>query len=196
MHLNETEDSQNCSCCLTKKEREYVAGLRNRFVKMRKFLKTCKIERCNIDDLFANLTHFCTISGNLHNSKSFGACLLAKRYLLTRFKFEDLDIAAKAQGANGFDVDEKTKRQKRIIAQIKTTIPYCANKLGSNQLDAFKKDFRKLSAAKADKKYFFVTNKKTNEYIKKAFCGYTSITVVLLKYNVPSHPNTDRVSTK
>jgi len=196
MPLNETEDSQNCSRCLTKKEREYVAGLRNRLVEMRKFLKICNVNRCNIDNLFANLTQFCSISGNLHNPKSFGACLLAKRYLLANFNIEEWDVASKAQGANGFDVDKKTRKGKRIIAQIKTTVPYCANKLGSNQLTQFKKDFEKLKNETAYKKFFFVTNQRTHEYTKKAFSGYASIAVELLEYNEADHQNTDRVSTK
>jgi len=67
------------------------------------------------------------ISGNTSNAMSFVASLMAKEYLSARLSMRTFDVAAKAQGAPGLDIDEQTTDGKRVIAEIKTTIRYMAN---------------------------------------------------------------------
>jgi len=98
------------------------------------------------------------ISGNTSNAMSFVASLMAKEYLSARLSMRTFDVAAKAQGAPGLDIDEQTTDGKRVIAEIKTTIPYMANDLGAQQKTTFRKDFDKLRNTEADFKFFFVTD--------------------------------------
>lgn len=98
------------------------------------------------------------ISGNTSNAMSFVASLMAKEYLSARLPMQTFDVAAKAQGAPGLDIDERTADGRRVIGEIKTTIPYMANDLGAQQKVTFRKDFDKLRNTEADFKFFFVTD--------------------------------------
>lgn len=111
------------------------------------------------------------IQGNTSNDFSFLACLLAKGYLSKRFEISDFDAAAKPQGAPGLDVDIITADGKRVIAEIKTTVPYSGTKndLGAQQKANFKNDFNKLNKAQADYKFFFVTDLKTYNIVQQRY---------------------------
>jgi len=96
---------------------------------------------------------------------SYVACIMAQNFLAKEFG-EIIDITNKSQGANGLDVDRVIKG-KRVIAEIKTTNPCNGNNFGSNQITNIKKDINRLEKEEADYKYFFVTNKQTEELIKE-----------------------------
>jgi len=111
------------------------------------------------------------IQGNISNDQSFLATILAKRYLMKRFNLVDFDTAEKAQGAPGLDIDVIVDGTIRIVGEIKTTVPYGKNDLGSAQRREFKKDFMKLNAATAHYKFFFVTSSRTFEVVKQRYAG-------------------------
>ncbi|MCY0865903.1 MAG: hypothetical protein OWQ57_13210, partial [Sulfobacillus sp.] len=68
--------------------------------------------------------------GNFDNDVSFIASLLAKQFLTEHHHIPLLDVSAKAQGAPGLDFDVRSHNGDRIIAELKTTIPYGENDLG------------------------------------------------------------------
>jgi len=107
------------------------------------------------------------IQGNFYNDISFIATLLAKDYLVRKFDIQDFDAAEKAQGASGFDIDLLLNDGEQIVGEIKTTCPYKEDDLGAQQLESFMKDFRKLHKSNAKYKYFFVTERKTFDILKK-----------------------------
>src|SRR3972149_3953272 len=80
-------------------------------------------------ELLNHLLEVKRILGNLNNSVSFMACLLAKDYLSLAHSGFEFDAAKKPQGANGLDIDEKFDK-KRVVAEIKTTNPYQKNDFG------------------------------------------------------------------
>lgn len=106
------------------------------------------------------------IQGNLSNDVSFIATLLAKRYLAQRFHV-DFDAAEKPQGAPGIDIDVLTADGQRIVAEIKTTLPYQVTDFGAQQAASFKKDFAKLTSASAQHKFLFVTEEAAYTALKK-----------------------------
>ncbi|SKC90511.1 hypothetical protein [Maledivibacter halophilus] len=128
------------------------------------------------------ISQFKRIMGNLNNDVSFIACILAKQFLTAFHRISsDFDVADKPQGASGLDIDIKTVDGKRIIAEIKTTIPYKPNDLGAQQKKMFKKDFQKLNKESADHKYFFVTEEKTFQIVKNKYLEeLKGISVVLV----------------
>ena len=99
-----------------------------------------------------------TLQGNSSNDMSFLACLLAKEYLEQQHGPLGLDVAAKAQGAAGLDIDVTTTAGARIVAEVKTMTPYRVREFGGNQRTAFKKDFAKLRTEVATHTYLFVTD--------------------------------------
>jgi hypothetical protein len=127
------------------------------------------LKTCPPKTLFTHLGRISGISGNLSNGKSFGACLLAKRYLMSKFRIEELDVAEKAQGAKGPDIDAKTKDAIRILAEIKTTAPYELKRrdFGSNQKTELRKDWKKLRAGRADHKFFFLVDRDAYALCKR-----------------------------
>lgn len=168
---------------LTANEMNYVTSLRARLERMREFLNGFDINTCDTDVLFKQLTAFCHIAGNLHNPKSFGACLLAKRYLENTVGPLALDISAKAQGAKGPDIETLSRDGVRIIGEIKTTEPHRLKEgdFGGAQISELRKDWRKLKKAHADCKYFFVTDSNTYHIIRNKYIEEISgIELVLL----------------
>lgn len=111
------------------------------------------------------------IQGNTSNDFSFLACLLAKGYLSKRFEIRDFDAAAKPQAAPGLDVDIITPDGKRVIVEIKTTVPYSGakNDLGAQQKASFQRDFDKLNRSQADYKFFFITDLKTYNIVQQHY---------------------------
>ena len=106
------------------------------------------------------------IQGNLSNDGSFIATLLAKQYLQSKFGV-DFDAAEKPRGAPGIDIDIKTSDGLRIVAEIKTTVPYQVSDFGAQQAASFKKDFVKLAASEADYKFLFVTDSAAYAALQK-----------------------------
>lgn len=121
------------------------------------------------------------IQGNVSNDASLLASILAREYLVTQANATAYDAAAKAQGAAGLDIDERTSDGRRIVGEIKTTVSHHANDLGAEQRKNFFKDFAKLTMAQAHAKYFFLTDRRTFEIVRKRYSGHLpGVTVVLL----------------
>jgi hypothetical protein len=121
------------------------------------------------------------IQGNTSNDISFVACLMAKEYLYRKLPMKPFDVASKPQGAPGLDLDERTQSNQRVIGEIKTTVPYKKDDLGAQQRESFKKDFQKLNSERADYKFFFVTEERTFNIIKKKYAQeIPGVTIVLL----------------
>jgi len=144
---------------LTHGERAYCVAIADRIMRLRKLLDDAEL--CEPPDARRWFTYLATMKSvqrNVHIDLSFVATLLAKAWLSQRFPILAFDAAAKAQGANGLDVDLKTTVGSRIVAEIKNTVPYGANDFGAAQKREFAKDFGKLNAVVADHKFLFVTN--------------------------------------
>ena len=126
------------------------------------------------------LTSYKVLLGNLSNDVSAVACLLAKAYLEARHDLPPFEILSKPQGAAGHDVDVRTTGGERIVGEVKTTIPYNGPDFGASQDKEVRKDFDKLAAARADFKYFFVTDQRAFAAIKHKFLPF-SAGVILVK---------------
>ena len=157
---------------LTEKEKRYCSDIAERVSRMRKFLgENALADPPEPTEWHPFLSALRKIQGNLSNDGSFIATLLAKQYLRSKFDV-DFDAAEKPQGAPGIDIDVKTLDGQRIVAEIKTTVPYQVSDFGAQQAASFKKDFAKLAAAEADYKFLFVTDSvafaalKKDKYIK------------------------------
>jgi hypothetical protein len=88
----------------------------------------------------------------------FSACLLAKQYLVERQGELSLDMAAKAQGAPGLDIDVCSAAGQRIVGEVKTVEPYQPKDFGARQKASFRADFKKLRSSSAAFEYLFVTS--------------------------------------
>ena len=121
------------------------------------------------------------LQGNVSNDLGFFATLIAKEFLKHRHGVE-FDAAAKAQGAPGIDIDTRTRDGERVIAEIKTTVPYMGTDLGAQQAASIKRDIVKLSSAAADHKYLFVTDGSAFNVLKtrKYLASSVGIRLVLL----------------
>lgn len=113
----------------------------------------------------------CTL-GNFDNDMSFIGCLMAKEFLLIQHDLPELDISSKPQSAPGLDIDMVTIDRERVVAEIKTTIPYGLKDLGAQQKKMFFKDFEKLSNVKAEFKYFFMTEKEAFKIVETRYLNY------------------------
>lgn len=169
---------------LTAAEEHQLSSIAEKLANIQEFLSTVDIrqERCNLEDWYKTVSAVKRLLGNFDNDVSFIACLMAKQFLSIRHDLELIDTAAKPQGAPGLDFDAATRDGKRIIAEIKTTIPYNVSDLGSQQRQTFLRDFQKLAENKADFKYFFVTERETFEIVQRHYTKYLAegISVVLL----------------
>lgn len=68
-----------------------------------------------------------------------------------------------------------------MVGEIKTTMPYGTNDLGSAQKAAFSKDFSKLNAASAGHRFLFVTERRTFELMRRKYASrIPGVSVVLL----------------
>jgi hypothetical protein len=119
------------------------------------------------DEWFVYLTVFKDELGNINNDLSFFATLLAQAYLLKNLDVLPFDAAAKAQGAPGLDIDERTKSGARVIAEIKTTHPYKRDDLGAAQAKTFRADAEKLRLETAEHKFFFLTDRAAYQVMHK-----------------------------
>jgi hypothetical protein len=91
---------------------------------------------------------------------------MAKEYLSAKFDVT-FDAAEKPQGASGIDIDVLSGSGERIVAEIKTTVPYQVSDFGAQQAASFKKDFVKLAVATAMHKLLFVTDRRAYTALQK-----------------------------
>jgi hypothetical protein len=175
---------------MTPGEQGYLHKLAKRLITLQNFLNSLDVkDDLAIDQWFEWLAQIKEIQGNSNNDISFTACLMAKAYLIREFgEIDDFDVSAKPQGAPGLDIDIQTRAGKRIIGEIKTTVPYSGARsdLGAQQKDAFQKDFAKLNNTPADYKYFFVTDATTYNIVKRKYAhqipGVEIIQLVIKDY--------------
>lgn len=136
-------------------------------------------------DLFELFKYFNTVKeflGNFNTDVSYLSCLLAKSYLCSQFDDLDFDASRKSQSAPGLDIDVTAKDSKRIIAEIKTTIPYKQNDFGSQQTDCLRKGFSKLHNHTADYKFLFVTDKNAYSILNTKYLDeLNDIRLILLE---------------
>lgn len=143
---------------LTDRERRYCSEIAERVARIREFLNSNSlVQPPRPAEWHSFLSMLRKIQGNLSNDGSFIATLLAKQYLFSKFGVE-FDAAEKPQGAPGIDIDIETSEGHRIVAEIKTTVPYQGSDFGAQQAASFKKDFAKLTATEAEHKFLFVTD--------------------------------------
>jgi hypothetical protein len=167
---------------LTPREREAVQGMLDRITTLARFLAQGPVpENADSGVLYRYLARMKEIQGNTDNGVSLVACLMAKEYLTRHLDMQPFDVAAKPQGAAGLDIDQRTTAGARVVGEIKTTMPYGANDLGNAQRSMFEKDFRKLNAAAAVHRFFFVTERRTFELMRGKYASrMPGVTVVLL----------------
>ena len=143
---------------LTERERRHCSDIADRVSKVREFLNSNVLtEPPEPTQWHSFVSALRKIQGNISNDGSFVATLLAKQYLNSKFGV-DFDAAEKPQGAAGVDIDVETPEGHRIVAEIKTTVPYQGSDFGAQQAASFKKDFAKLAASDATHKFLFVTD--------------------------------------
>jgi hypothetical protein len=158
---------------LTEAERRYCSEIAARVSRLREFLHTNALaEPPDPAQWHSFLSALRKIQGNINNDGSFIATLLAKQYLHSTFGV-DFDAAAKPQGAPGIDIDATTPEGHRLVAEIKTTVPYNGTDFGEQQAASFKKDFAKLAASDAKHKLLLVTDSAAFEALKRQ--KYTSL---------------------
>lgn len=152
---------------LAPRESEACQQLLERDAVLRKFLATSSL--ANPVEMTTWLRYFVGVKdilGNVNNSVSLLATLLAKQFLEEGFRLPAFDAAAKPQGATGPDIDVTTLDGERIIAEVKTTSPYRLDAFGAAQEREFRKDFAKLNACGARHRFLFVTDARTFELLR------------------------------
>jgi hypothetical protein len=167
---------------LTSAEQTRIDDIRTKLARLREVVNAVGLDE-HVDSLalYASLARLKTVQGNLSNELSFVAGLMAKDYLHSKFSLTPYDAAEKAQGAPGLDVDVRTIDGKRIIGEIKTTDPYKINDFGAKQKEEFERDFNKLNNEQAYHKFFFVTEARAFDMVKRRYASrLRGATVVLL----------------
>ncbi len=162
-----------------------IAKIKGKVFRLRSYLTALDFDS-EVSEIYLSkcLNQIKTIQGNINNDISLLTTLLAKDYLQNRFDLPPLDFAEKPQGAPGLDVDLITKNGMRVIAEIKSTVPYSGarNDLGAQQKSSFLKDFEKLNKETADNKFFFVTDQETYTIVMRKYKNQIpDVEVVLLK---------------
>lgn len=181
---------------LTPREQDYLVKISKKLKEAQNFLNSNILNEGSIDSKYwyKHIVGLKRIMGNLNNDVSFVACLMVKEFLTQRHQFSSFDIAAKSQSAPGLDIDERTDGGERVIAEIKTTIPYGQTDLGAQQKNMFFKDFEKLAINDATHKYFFVTERESFEIVKKHYLNdLKGVTVVLLPHALEDSGNEDYI---
>ena len=167
---------------LTPREHQAIQAVLDRIAELARFLGHNPVPMdATSADLYSYLARMKNIQGNTDNGVSLVACLMAKEYLNRHLEMAPFDIALKPQGAAGLDIDERTIAGSRVVAEVKTTVPYQPNDLGAQQKAMFKKDFAKLNAAQSPHRFFFVTHPRTFDIMRSKYANeIPGITVVLL----------------
>lgn len=158
---------------LTEPERQYIATIARQVAAVRTYLVETEAPESpdQVESWFSYLAALRDMLGNTSNGVSFVATLLAKQYLMRVLPMQPFDAAAKPQGAPGLDIDERSIDGDRVVAEIKTTVPYGASDLGAQQRLSFMKDFAKLRSADARHKFFFVTNERVFELMRGKYAA-------------------------
>lgn len=172
---------------LTSSERAPLSSLSEKLTKVQSFINSNPLDEKALDSKYwyEYVATIKRVMGNFNNDVSFIACLMVKEFLTSRHKLSVFDATWKPQSAPGLDIDVVSSDGKRIIAEIKTTIPYGETDLGAQQKSSFLKDFNKLGTIEADYKYFFVTEKNTFEIVKKSYSHHLKgVTLVLLPQSI------------
>ena len=152
---------------LTLREQKYCDEIAGRIDRLRAILNERMLDRQGAPGVWYEfLSSLKQIQGNASNDLSFIATLMAKRYLADKHQVH-FCAAEKPQGAPGIDIDLRNSAGERIIGEIKTTAPYKLADFGAQQEVMFKKDFAKLSAAAAQHKYLFVTERAAFDVLRK-----------------------------
>lgn len=113
----------------TTNEQTYLARIHERLNQLRTYLNTASLDTtADVAVWYTYIAEIRAIQGNINNDLSFLSVLLAKEYLVPRFDIEAFDVALKAQGAPGLDIDVMTTTGERIVAEVKTTVPYTGAK--------------------------------------------------------------------
>ena len=171
---------------MTKKEIDTVHKSFHKLDSLRNALYTDS-DMGDIYEVFKYFNHIKEIMGNFNTDVSFISCLMAKDYLCSQFDLGHFDVSEKSQSAPGPDIEVYTAEGKKIIAEIKSTIPYKDNDFGSQQINSLRNDFSKLKKSSADYKYMFVTNESAYNILNKKYSAeLDGIMLVLLerkKYN-------------
>jgi hypothetical protein len=167
---------------LTPHEREAVQAVLDRIANLARFLEENPVpEAPDAETLYAYLARMKEIQGNTDNGVSLVACLMAKDYLGRHLPMASYEAAAKPTGAPGLDIDERTTTNERVVAEVKTTVPYGAKDLGNAQKTAFEKDFEKLNEASAAHKFLFVSDRRTFDLLRLKYAPrIPGVTIVLL----------------
>ncbi len=168
---------------LTDSEKKQLATIKRRLEQTLEYLGSHHLsDQYDLPTWFDVLNGLRQVQGNPNNDISFVACLLAKIWLSKSFDTGNFDVAAKAQGASGLDIDF-VSHGRRIVGEVKSTVPYIGAKgdLGAQQKTTFKKDFEKLNKAMANQKFFFVTDRATYDIVLKKYSRLIpEVEVVLL----------------
>jgi hypothetical protein len=178
---------------LTPLEQASVRGILDRIAALALFLEHNPVSADPTPlALYEFLAQMKQIQGNTNIGVSLVACLLAKQYLNAHLDMEPFDVARKPQGARGLDIDARTVAGKRVVGEIKSTVPYRARDLGGDQKSTFEKDFKKLNGAHAEYRYFFVTERRTFDLVRQRYARkMPGVQVVLLPdgdtFMSPSH---------
>ena len=147
---------------LTDGEATYCRSIAEKDARTREFFARCSLPQPpEAQSWYLYLSTIKLIQGNLSNSLSFVATLLAKEFLMTRYGVSRFDAAAKAQGAAGLDIDVLTTSGDRIVGEVKTVSPYGAGDFGAAQKREFEKDIAKLQSVAANLRFLFVTEDRT-----------------------------------
>ncbi len=167
---------------LTSLESQYCTSIKVKDESLRKLLNEAALDDWKSPErLFEYLTAIKDALGNLNNDLSFVATLLAKNFLVSRFKLGNYDAALKPQGAPGIDIEITSQDGLSLVGEIKTTNPYQPG-FGAAQKASIQKDMQRLNETPADHRFMFVTNHDTF----KTLCGnsykekYPSVVIVNL----------------
>lgn len=147
-----------------------IEKIKIKLSKLKEYINNNSFEELNYEDLFSYMLSLKSIIGNYNNDISALACLMAKDYILNNLEIKgDFNVLLKPQGAPGFDIDEMTIDGKRVIGEIKTTVPYKGTDFGAMQKLSIDKDIDKLLNETAEYKYFFVTNVESFNILNSKF---------------------------
>ena len=167
---------------MTKNEETQLNNIKTIIGKLKSYLGNSDIN--DIDELkkiYNYISEIKSIQGNLNNSISYIACLMAKEYLLKNYDINNIDVSIKPQSANGLDIDEKLNNGERIICEIKTIFPLVENDFGSAQRNSFRNDFKKLNETVSKHKILFVTEQKAFNVLKEKYLNeLVNVKIVLL----------------
>lgn len=177
-------DDSNQAQAVVNTEAGYIEKLSNKLIEAKTFINNTDVDgfsKVDIIEQFELLKGLRRILGNIDNDMSFLGCLLIKAFLQSRHDFPELNMALKAQGSPGLDIDEMTADGKRVIGELKTTYPYKENDLGAKQKNSFLKDFEKLQRNDAEYKYFFLTERQTFDIVCAKYLNHLQgVHIVLL----------------